>query len=59
MIVDMPGRTLEEHRGAAIVLYYAFSTLVQFEALSQALGDFKSVKRPGGQEALEDFLGYS
>ena len=59
MIVDMPGRTLEEHRGASIVLYYAFSALVQFEALSQALVNFKAGKRPGGQQALEDFLGYS
>jgi methylisocitrate lyase len=58
MIIDMPGRTLEEHRGASIVLYYAFSTLVQFEALSAALRDFKSGKRPGGQEVLEKFLGY-
>src|SRR5262245_9009736 len=58
MIVDMPGRTLEEHRGAAIVLYYAFSTLVAFEGLSTALGDLKRGKRPGGQAALEDFLGY-
>jgi methylisocitrate lyase len=58
MIVDMPGRSLDEHRGAAIVLYYAFSTLVQFEALSGALRDFQSGKRPGGQEGLENFLGY-
>ena len=58
MIIDMPGRALEEHRGAAIVLYYAFSTLVQFEALSSALRAFESGKRPGGQAALEDFLGY-
>ena len=58
MIVDMPGRSLDEHRGAAIVLYYAFSTLVQFEALSGALRDFQSGKRPGGQAALESFLGY-
>src|SRR5262245_26880583 len=58
MIVDMPGRTLEEHRGASIILYYGFSILVQFEALSRALGDLKRGKRPGGQAALEDFLGY-
>jgi methylisocitrate lyase len=58
MIVDMPGRTLEEHRGASIVLYYALSTLVQFDALSKALEDFKSGKRPSGQQALEKFLGY-
>jgi 2-methylisocitrate lyase-like PEP mutase family enzyme len=55
MIIDMPGRTLEEHRGAAIVLYYAFSTLVQYKALSEALRDFKA---PEGQDALERFLGY-
>jgi 2-methylisocitrate lyase-like PEP mutase family enzyme len=55
MIIDMPGRTPEEHRGAAVVLYYAFSTLVQYKALSEALRDFKA---PEGQEALERFLGY-
>jgi methylisocitrate lyase len=59
MIIDMPDRTIEEHHGASIVLYYAFSTLVQFEALSRALGDFKAGKRPGGRQELEDFLGYS
>ena len=58
MIVDMPGRSLDEHRGAAIVLYYAFSTLVQFEALSGALREFKTGQLPGGQQALENFLGY-
>ena len=58
MIVDMPGRRLEQHRAASIVLYYAFSALVHYEALSSALKNFKSGKRPGGQDALEDFLGY-
>jgi 2-methylisocitrate lyase-like PEP mutase family enzyme len=58
MIIDMPGRSLEAHRGASVVLYYAFSTLVQFDALSSALRDFKTGKGPGGQQALEDFLGY-
>jgi 2-methylisocitrate lyase-like PEP mutase family enzyme len=58
MIVDMPGRKLEQHRAASIVLYYAFSTLVQYGALNEALKNFKSGKRPGGQQALEDFLGY-
>jgi hypothetical protein len=58
MIVDMPGRSLDEHRGAAIVLYYAFSTLVQFQALSSALREFKNGQLPGGQQALENFLGY-
>ncbi len=57
MIVDMPGRTLEDHAGASIVLYYAFSTLVQFEALSHALDELRSGKRPAGQPALERFLG--
>jgi len=33
MIVDMPGRSLAEHAGAAIVLYYAFSITRQFAAL--------------------------
>ena len=36
MIVDMPGRTLAEHRGAAVVLYYAFSVTRQFDALQRA-----------------------
>jgi methylisocitrate lyase len=55
MVIDMPGRRPEEHRDASIVLYYAFSTLVQFNALSSALRDFKA---PGGQDALEALLGY-
>jgi len=58
MIVDMPGRTIEQHRAASIVLYYTFSTLVQFAALNSALKDFKSDQRPGNQQALEAFLGY-
>jgi 2-methylisocitrate lyase-like PEP mutase family enzyme len=58
MIIDMPERSLEEHRGAAIVLYYAFSTLVQYHALHASLEEFKWGKRPGGQAALEKFLGY-
>lgn len=58
MIIDMPGHNLEQHRAASIVLYYAFSILVQFEALSSALDNFKSGKRPRGQQALEDFIGY-
>jgi methylisocitrate lyase len=37
MIVDMPGRSLAEHAGAAIVLYYAFSITRQFAALQRAL----------------------
>jgi len=55
MIVDMPGRTIAEHAGAAIVLYYAFSVTRQFAALQQALaaGELASDTAP-----LEDFLGY-
>lgn len=55
MIVDMPGRTLAEHAGAAIVLYYAFSITRQFAALQQALArrELASDTAP-----LEDFLGY-
>ena len=58
MIVDMPGCSLDEHRGAALVLYYAFSTLVQFHALHAGLEELKAGRRPGGQQALENFLGY-
>lgn len=58
MIVDMPGRPLDEHRGASVVLFYAFSTLAQFHAVRTALEELKAGKRPGGQEALEKFLGY-
>ena len=55
MIVDMPGRSLAEHAGAAIVLYYAFSITRQFAALRQALatGELGSDTAP-----LEEFLGY-
>jgi 2-methylisocitrate lyase-like PEP mutase family enzyme len=56
MVIDMAGRTLEEHRGAALVLYYAFSTLVQFGALDRALRAFKPGERPTGQAELESFL---
>lgn len=59
MVVDMPGRRLDEHAGAAIVLFYAFSTLVQYDALNRALPALKAGAVPGGQAALEDFLGYA
>jgi methylisocitrate lyase len=55
MIVDMPGRTLAEHAGAAIVLYYAFSITRQFAALQQALA---TRKLASDTAPLEDFLGY-
>jgi 2-methylisocitrate lyase-like PEP mutase family enzyme len=55
MVVDMPGRTLAEHAGAAVVLYYAFSVATQFDALQRALaaGDLARDTR-----TLEEFLGY-
>lgn len=58
MIVDMPGHSIGQHRAAAIVLYYAFSTLVQYEALDAALKNFQAAPRPGDQAAFEDFIGY-
>lgn len=59
MIVDMPECSFAEHKDAAIVLYYAFSALVQFDAMNRALEDFKrDGLAPGGQAAFEDFLGY-
>lgn len=67
MIVDMPGRTLaeEERAGAAIVLYYGFAALVQFDALNRAIETFKSTRDanavPGYRDrvaAFEDFMGY-
>lgn len=67
MIVDLPGGTLadEEKAGAAIVLYYGLSTLVQFDALRTALETFRRARDAnavtGYRERvadLEDFLGY-
>ena len=59
MVVDMPGRTLAEHGDAAIVLYYAFSALVQYEALNAAIERFKAKGTPpSAASALEDLLGY-
>jgi 2-methylisocitrate lyase-like PEP mutase family enzyme len=52
MIVDNPG---EQHEGAAIVLYYAFSITRQFGALQRALADGKLAS---DTQPLEDFLGY-
>ena len=58
MLVDMPEQTIEQHRAASIVLYYSFSTLVQYEALDAALKNFNAGPRPGDQAAFEDFIGY-
>jgi methylisocitrate lyase len=52
MIVNNPQ---EEHTGAAIVLYYAFSITRQFDALQRALADGKL---SSDSAPLEDFLGY-
>jgi methylisocitrate lyase len=59
MVVDMPGRSLAGHAGAAVVLYYAFSVLSAFQALGASLERFRaSGEAPGGAEALETFLDY-
>ena len=59
MVVDMPGCTLAQHEDASIVLYYAFSVLVQFEALNHALARFKATGAlPGNAQALEELLDY-
>lgn len=67
MIVDMPGGTLagEAAAGAAIVLYYGFSALVQFDALGRALEAFKATGDAGAVAgyrervaAFEEFMGY-
>jgi 2-methylisocitrate lyase-like PEP mutase family enzyme len=42
MIVDIPGEGFGAHEAAAIVLYYAFSTVTQFDALNKALEVFKA-----------------
>jgi hypothetical protein len=52
MIVNNPE---EEHAGAAIVLYYAFSVAAQFNALQQALAERELAPDTA---PLEDFLGY-
>ena len=52
MIVDNPR---EQHDGAAVVLYYAFSITRQFAALQRALADGKLAS---DTQPLEDFLGY-
>jgi 2-methylisocitrate lyase-like PEP mutase family enzyme len=52
MIIDNPE---EQHAGAAIVLYYAFSVTRQFDALRRALA---SGVLTSDTRALEDFLGY-
>ena len=67
MIVDLPKGTLadEEKAGAAIVLYYGFATMVQFDALHTALETFRRTQDANAVtgyreriEELEEFLGY-
>jgi methylisocitrate lyase len=65
MIVDIPGEPLSSHEEAAIVLYYAFSTVVHFEALNRAIEVFKAahdVHAVASYEkrikAFEKFMGY-
>jgi methylisocitrate lyase len=52
MVVDSAE---QQHEGAAIVLYYAFSITRQFAALQRALADGKLAS---DTQPLEDFLGY-
>ena len=52
MIVNNPE---EQHAGAAIVLYYAFSVARQFDALQRALAEGRLASDTA---PLEDFLGY-
>ena len=67
MIVDLPKGTLdeEEKAGAAIVLYYGFSALVQFDALNTALEAFRRTRDANAIAGyrdkvaeLEAFIGY-
>ena len=60
MIVDLPGRKFSEHKDAAIVLYYAFAALAQFNALNSALARFKvDGAPPTGAAEFEKLLGYA
>jgi 2-methylisocitrate lyase-like PEP mutase family enzyme len=67
MILDMTQGALqdEERAGAALVLYFGFATLVQFDALQTALETFRRTQDAnavtGYRERvaeLEEFLGY-
>ena len=58
--VDKPAMVVDlMHPDAAIVLHYAFSALVQHEALNRAIARFKSDGTlPSGTAELEKLLGY-
>jgi 2-methylisocitrate lyase-like PEP mutase family enzyme len=65
MIVDMPGEGFGAHEAASIVLYYAFSTVTQFDALNKAIEVFKAAHdvHAGADygkmiSAFERFMGY-
>lgn len=63
MIVDMPGHAFadEARAGASIVLYYAFSAIVQYGALDEALDALGRGAAPAWRALipdLEKFLGY-
>jgi 2-methylisocitrate lyase-like PEP mutase family enzyme len=54
--IDRPAMVVDlEHADAAVTLHYAFSALVQFNALNEKLKQFRP---PPGQAAFEEFLGY-
>jgi methylisocitrate lyase len=68
MVVDSPGYKLadESAAGAAIVLYYGFSLLAQYQAVRQAVDLFKRTGDAGAVPGLrdnvagfEDFIGYA
>ena len=68
MVVDSPGYKLadEAAAGAAIVLYYGFSLLVQYQAVQQALATFRHTGDAGAIQGLrenvaqfEQFIGYA
>ena len=68
MVVDSPGYKLadEAAAGAAIVLYFGFSLLVQYQAVQQALDAFRQSGDAGAVPGLrenvaefEKFIGYA
>jgi len=65
MIVDIPGEGFGAHEEAALVLYYAFSTVMQFDALNKAIEVFKAAHdvHAGADygkliASFEKFMGY-
>ena len=59
MVVDIPGQPLAAHHDAAIVLFYAFSALVHFDALNDALTRFRHTGVYTGKvKEFEEMIGY-